>query len=231
MEFTQFVLNIFFKGQAILGNVEVSPTDKIRNSYHLRRNKIPWAIDYVTLVSIRQCSFFADAPGLKGLRGADETTLPGQLAGWLRDAGYSNVQDHTFFGKNQQKAVNKFGGMIHQPMHLGHSTADAAVQQDRMQHAKQSLHSASQALTNGNLVLFFGDGQIADALQNKRSGSVLPRATPTGLGKHHWITIRKIDIIGSAVRIKAFTWGNVYEGAFDIESFLSRYNGYISAEP
>ena len=85
--------------------------------------------------------------------------------------------------RTSRKAVGTFAGAIHQPVHLGPSSADAAVKQDRMKHAQLSLHSASQALTSGKPVLFFADGEIADALQQTRAGSVLPRSKPTALGK------------------------------------------------
>jgi hypothetical protein len=232
MQYAQFAMDLFFNGHALFGEKEVRPSDKVLTNYPLRRAKIPWALDYVTLVSLRQCTFIYDKPGVKSLRGADETTLPGQLASWLRDAGYSNVQDHTFFGKHQQKAVAKFASFANQPMHFGASTADRSAKEDRAKHARQSLQAASNALTQGNSVFLFTDGELAQSLQDKLSGSLFARSQPTALGEHHWITLRKIDIFpGSAVRIKVFSWGAVYEGAFDYESFLSRYNGYVSAEP
>ena len=99
-EFTKFGLDLFFDGKAKFGQMQVEPSAKVRLSYGLRKDKIPWAADYVVLVSLRECTFTSDAIGIDLVRGADETTLPGRLAEWLRDAGYTNVEDHTFFGKN-----------------------------------------------------------------------------------------------------------------------------------
>jgi len=50
-----------------------------------------------------------------------------------------------------------------------------------MGHASKSLKNASQALNGGNVVLFFADSEVADALQAKLSGSLFERAQPTQL--------------------------------------------------
>ena len=79
-EFAQFALHLFFEGRAMFGDFEIVPSTKIKQNYRLRKNKIPWAIDYVILVSLRQCTFISDKLGIDGLRGADETTLPDNSA-------------------------------------------------------------------------------------------------------------------------------------------------------
>ena len=56
---------------------------------------------------------------------------------------------------------------------------------------------------------------------NKSAPEPVERKSPTSLGSHHWITIRRMEIrSGSAVGIKAFTSGETYEGWFEMQSFL-----------
>ena len=229
--FTQFALELYLNGSGLFKTLVVQASPAILGNYLLRKNKIPWAVDYVTLVSLRQCSFFADVRGIKLLRPADETTMPGQLAEWLRQAGYDAVEDHTFFGKNQYKPVSMFAAVAKQPLHFGQHTGKADVNQDRLGLARTSLQNAIHDLRLGKLILMFGDGEIAEAMKNAESHTLQERQSPTGIGKHHWMTIRKLELGVQRVSLRAFTWGRTYDATFDMASFLSRYNGFISATP
>jgi len=71
--FAKYGLDLFFQGQGFLGTMEVQPSLAVLENYHLRMTKIPWAVDYVTLVSLRQCTFFADT---RGLASSAERTKP-----------------------------------------------------------------------------------------------------------------------------------------------------------
>jgi hypothetical protein len=230
-EYMRFGLDLFFDGKAKFGQLQVEPSQKIKLSYPLRKDKIPWAVDYVVLVSLRECTFTSDAIGIDLIRGADETVLPGRLAQWLRDAGYKNVEDHTFFGKNQQALVAKFATQIGQPMHFGNATGDALARENRLKNAKKSLESASQAFALGKLVFLFSDGEIGHKLMAGLSGAMTEQKGPTGLGNHHWMAVKKLNIPASnVVTLKAVTWGKSLEGSYDLDAFVSRYNGYVVAD-
>ena len=230
-EFVQFALDLFFKGVGKFGGLTVEPSSSIRSNYRLRRNKIPWAFDYVVLVSLRQCTFMSDRIGVGALRGADETTLPGEVSRWLTESGYDNVEDHTFFGKNQQGVVKQFSKFIGQSMHLPGSTSGRAVRTDRLGHAAQSLNAAEMAIANGKLVILFADGKIAQSLKDGNSDLMNAGKGPVALGHHHWTTVRRLSVQSNSVFIKVVTWGATYSGSFSLDAFLSRYGGYIAADP
>ena len=229
--FTQFALDLFFRGQALFGQMEIQPSAQITQGYALRKSTIPWAVDYVILVSLRQCTFLTDKLHMGALRGADETTLPGQLGMWLKQAGYKGVEDHTFFGKNQQKAVRLFANQIKQPMHLENATGDAGARAGRRLYSETNLTEASRSLKQGKVIIVFADGEMGRALRDGVSQGMAARTKPTAIGDHHWMPVRKLDVIGTTVKIKVITWGKSYQGLFDLDAFLSRYNGYVSAMP
>ena len=230
-EYMKFGLDLFFDGRAKFGQLQVAPSQKIKSNYSLRKDKIPWAVDYVVLVSLRECTFTSDAIGIDLIRGADETVLPGRLAQWLRDAGYKNVEDHTFFGKNQQAVVSAFAAQIGQPVHFGNATGDALAKQNRLKNAKTNLASASQAFAMGKMVFLFSDGEIGHKLAAGISGAMTEQRGPTGLGDHHWMAVKKLTIPASnVVTLKAVTWGKSLEGSYDLDAFVSRYNGYLVAD-
>jgi hypothetical protein len=228
-QFAQFALHLFFEGHAMFGDFEITPSDKVRHYYRLRKDKIPWAVDYVTLVSMRQCTFLSDKIGMDMVRGADETTLPGQIGGWMSQAGYKNVEDHTFFSKSQRKIVKTFAAKINQPVHLSGADGDAQAKLDRKGYALQNLHLAKDALRNGRVVIVFSDGELGEIL---RGDAFKARTGPTSLGHHHWMAVRSIDIFGDTdVKLKVITWKNSYKKLMKIKDLIPRYNGFISAEP
>ena len=231
-DFARFALDLFFNGDANFRGLEITPSMKIRQSYPLRKAKMRWAVDYVTLVSLRQCTFLTDKFHVGALRGADETTLPGQLANWLKQAGYTNVEDHTFFGKNQVKLVKAFAAQIGQSMHAPGAVADQAAKTNRLQHAQQSLTKASQALSDGKIVILFSDGALGDNLKAGTADALAARSGPTEIGHHHWMTLRKLDILGTnAVNIAVITWTGKFQGLMKLDALVSQYNGYICADP
>ena len=231
--FAQFALDLFQKGQGMFNQMLIEPSPKIKANYAIRKNNIPHMVDYVTLVSLRQCTFISDSLGFNTVRGADETTLAGQLGRWLNDAGYTNVQDHTFFAENQQFWVNVFATGIGQPMHMPGATAGQAVVNDgRKKHALASLQQAEQAVRQGKIVIMFSDGEVGDALKNGSSLQLGARSDATKIGTHHWMALRKCQFFGDThVKLKVITWGASYQGAFKTEALVSRYNGFISADP
>ncbi|HEY3841409.1 MAG TPA: hypothetical protein VGL72_32785 [Bryobacteraceae bacterium] len=229
LRFAQFALHLFFLGQAMFGEMEVQPTNQIRQNFPLRKTKIPWAVDYVTLVSLRQCTFFSDKLKIGALRGADETTLPGQIGLWLTQAGYHNVEDHTFFAKNQVKLVKAFASKVGQPMHLSGATGDAQNKVDRRGYPYQNLQLAEQALRNGKFIIIFSDGELGRML---RGDTFKPRTSPTKLGDHHWMAVRQLQIFSDTyVKLKVITWSTSFKKTLNMEDFIPRYNGFVSAEP
>jgi hypothetical protein len=230
-EFVQLALDLFFRGKGIFGNMEVTPSDAIRNNYRLRRSKIPWAVDYVLLVSLRQCTFLSDRVMFGPLRGGDETTMPGQLGYWLEEAGYENVQDHTFFGKNQHKVVKNFAKVIEQPMYMRNNTAGDAARNDRKQLIRQNLQDAADSIAAGKLVILFSAGKLTQALSDKTSADLTAQNGPVTLGGHHWTPVRKLQIFRNRLWIKVISWGKSYESSFDLDAFSSYYSGYIAADP
>jgi hypothetical protein len=227
MQFAQFALDLYVKGHALFGQLEIEPSLKTRQYYPLRRTKIPWAVDYVTLVSLRHCTFVTDKFHVGFLRGADETTLPGQIGSWLKQAGYSDVEDHTFFTKSQAKAVKTFSAKIGQPMHMGGSDGDALAKADRKNYALLNLGLAQQALHDGKIVIMFSDGELG---RMARGDDFKTRTAPTKLGDHHWMAVRKIDL-GADVTFKVITWGTSYTATLSLDHLVPRYNGFICAKP
>lgn len=229
--YAQFALDLFFKGKARFGGLDVEPSSHIRVGYPQRKADIPFAVDYVTLVSLRQCTLGSKFGVEKFSSAADETTLPGKIGEWLRDAGYSNVQDYTFFTKKQHAPVKAFATAIGQPMHLQGATGPT-LDKDRKTHALASLQQAATAVSNGKLVILFTDGEVAKALSKNISATLAARDSATSIGHHHWMAVRKLQLFGDTfVKVKVITWGTSYTGRFDTDAFVSRYNGYLSADP
>jgi len=228
MQFAQFALDLFVKGHALFGQLEITPSLKIRQNYPLRRSKIPWAVDYVTLVSLRHCTFWTDKYRVGMLRGADETTMPGQIASWLSQAGYSDVEDHTFFAKNQTKVVKLFSTkVVGQAMHGSGADGDALAKVDRKNYAVLNLGLAQQALSEGKVVIMFSDGELGDIA---RGDDFQARRGPTSVGHHHWMAVRKIDL-GPNVTFKVITWGTSYTATLSLDHLVPRYNGFVCARP
>lgn len=228
--YAKFALDLFFEGKAMFGGIEVEPSSHIKVGYPLKKAAIPFAVDYVTLVSLRQCTL-GNKVGVEMISAADETTLPGKIGQWFRDAGYKQVEDHTFFTKKQAAAVRAFAGMIGQPMNLAGATGPR-LDKDRREHAFQSLKQASKAVSNGKLVIIFTDGEVAGALQTGNSAGLSSRSSATSIGHHHWMAVRKLELFGDTfVKVKVITWGTSYSGRFGTDAFISRYNGYICADP
>jgi hypothetical protein len=99
MIYAQFALDLFFLSHAMFGGMEIEPSNKIRQNYPLRRTMIPWAVDYVTLVSLRQCTFLSDKLKVDSIRGADETTLPGQMAACCGKSAIAILRIILFLGR------------------------------------------------------------------------------------------------------------------------------------
>src|SRR5262249_22693218 len=91
LAYAQLALDLFQKGKGSLAGLEIEAAHKIQAHY---ADHLPEA-DYVVLGSLRNSGAILSDWG--PVRNIGLLTKPGVLCKWLIEAGYTNVQDHTFF--------------------------------------------------------------------------------------------------------------------------------------
>jgi hypothetical protein len=65
-----------------------------------------------------------------------------------------------------------------------------------------------------------------------RGDTFKPRTSPTKLGDHHWMAVRQLQIFSDTyVKLKVITWSTSFKKTLNMEDFIPRYNGFVSAEP
>lgn len=98
--YVQYVIDLFEKGKAKIGSLEIHPSEKCRR-YSPNPNDIA-AVDWIALASLRDSenSVF-DYSSVKDT--ASGITMPHSMAAWFRAAGYGHVKNVTnvFFTKGR----------------------------------------------------------------------------------------------------------------------------------
>jgi len=223
LAYATLALDLFFKGKGMYRNMPIAPTETIKNGYRQRIEYMNSVVDYVLLVSLRACTFQLVGP----LRGGDETTLPGQLGRWLEQAGYREIETDTFFnfGWLKMALVNTVAGHLGQPVHHRRDERELANPE-----VLRNLSRAASALQSGKFVILFTDGELSHFL-NGTVSALTPRTSPTGLGEHHYVAVRRLVVTQNDVTVRAITWQCAFDHTFPLGIFLPRYNGYLAARP
>lgn len=225
-KYAKFAMGLFFRGKGKFNNTEITPSETIKAGYPTRYQFMGCPVDYVTLVSLRACSFHAIAIG--PFRAADETTMPGQVAQWLEQAGYQGVESDTFFNANwlEKIAIDKLASTLEQPIHH-RGAQERSLGTDEM---RRNLQKAADALAAGKFVVLFTDIELSKYLKGELP-SLPPRTSSTSLTKHHFVAARHLQLTTNDVTVRIITWTEAFNRTISLASFLPRYNGYIAAQP
>jgi len=214
--YVRFAIALLTTGTGQLGVAQITASTTIRNGY---QRFLPEA-DYVVLASIRDSD--AVILSLEPLRNVLTLTKPGALCEFMRQAGFTDVQDHSFLELSTPlrilNAVTKFG--LHGS---GHNSFDQGA--NNLQAAQTDLN------VRGRFVVMNADAAVAGAFLNGWSDRLGVRPDPLPAAETHWTAVRKLRITGNTVRMKIVTWGGSYEGSIAKDALLSRYAGFISAQP
>jgi hypothetical protein len=212
--YVDFAISLFSTGRGQFGAAQVTPSARIRRGYRVGR--LPEA-DYVVLASVRETDAIAISSDF--LRNIFTLTKPGALCEFLTRAGYSDVQDHTFLNLSGPlkflNAVTPFGLNA-----SGHNPIDSGA---------GNLQKAAEDLQKGRFVVMNADSAVAKAVKDR--GGLVELARPLPAGDTHWTAIRKLQINKDDVLIKLITSGGSFEHTLNKDALLSRYAGYISADP
>jgi hypothetical protein len=213
--YVNLAISLFTVGSGTFGAVQIKPSAKIRNGY---KGLLPEA-DYVVLASVRDTDAIVMSSDL--LRNIFTLTKPGALGEFLVRAGYKDVQDHTFLNLSaKSKVLNAVTSF-----HLNAPNSDALGKDIK------NLVKAEQELKAGRFVVMNAEAVVSKSLMNGFSANLPPRTDTLPADKTHWTAVRKLKIEGNQVAIKIITWGGSYEGELEKGALLSRYAGYMSAEP
>jgi hypothetical protein len=218
MQYTLLALDLYQKGKGYLDKLEIEPDLEIRAGIC---QDLPEA-DYVVLGSLRNSGAILYEDGM--VRNIGLLTKPGVLCKWLAEAGYTDVQDHTFFDLPfYAKPIDLITkGSVHGPRDPGFQEGEA------------NLRLLEQKLANGYQVVMNAEAQLSQDLVDNdltaRDGGGRSNAMAT-----HWTWINKITLTGTGVTppkiplIKFYTWGDSYTRAnLNMDDFLTRYAGFVS---
>ena len=104
VEYARFAINLFEKGEGKIGRLDIEPGSDCR-AYLPPEGSIS-QVDWLTAASIRDSeNWLFDYDSVNDQFAG--ITLPGELADWFKDAGYSNVKNETNLVFN--KAVSAIG--------------------------------------------------------------------------------------------------------------------------
>jgi hypothetical protein len=214
--YVDFAISLFSTGAGSFGATVVQPSEKIRQGY--RSDLLPEA-DYVVLASVRDADAIVMSSDL--LRGILTLTKPGALCEFLLRAGYRDVEDHTFLNLSLSlKVLNAVTAF-----RLNASNRDAV---DR---GEGNLRRAAYELnTLRRFVVMLADIDVARAATRADPKKLVPAKT-LDAGNTHWTAVRRLQITGNKVEVKLITSTGSYRYEFDKDVLLSRYAGYVSAQP
>ena len=214
--YARFAISLFTTGTGQLGVGQITPSMTICNGY--QKGLMP-EVDYVVLASIRDSD--AIVLSLAPLRNILTLTKPGALCEFMRQAGFTNIRDHSFLQLSTPlrmlNAVTKFG-----LNGANHNSFDQGL---------RNLHAAETQRAHGRFIVMNADVAVAQSFFDGNSKDLLPRPDPLPADETHWTAVRKLGIIGNTIRMKIVTWGGSYEGFIPKNALLSRYAGFISADP
>jgi len=221
VQYVKLAIDLFKTGTGKLGNMTVKPVEKLLNSYNA---EALGECDYVVLGSLRDSTalLWGDL-----VRNIGTLTKPGVLCAYLRDAGYNDVEDHTFFDVPfyVQPISLITSGSIHAPRPTGFTEPKNPAQKiANLQQMASKIFGGHKAIMNAEGV---GLDQ-AIALGNTVTNSGLQG--PSNAMATHWTLVTKLTLSSTHVtNIKLYTWGGSFsQQNIDIGAFVSRYAGFVS---
>lgn len=215
-KYARFAISLFTTGTGQLSNTAITPSDTIRNGH--RSDLLP-EVDYVVLASIRGSD--AVVLTLEPLRNILTLTKPGALCEFMRQSGFTNIQDHSFL-------------TLSVPLHILNALTPHSLygsNNNSFDRGWRNLQTARAELQQGRFVVMNADVAVAGAFFHGQSSLLTARTDQLPAAETHWTAIRKMRFMGNNVYMKLVTWGGSFEGAIKKDVLLSRYSGYISADP
>ncbi|MBX3587085.1 MAG: hypothetical protein KF796_10610 [Ramlibacter sp.] len=195
-------------------------------------------VDYVALASIRNALDVSHVPGV--LSAAVQGTQPTLLAGTLRKMGFTNVVDRISFRNIQSHmrprsyehddaiSLSRLVQKIDTHGSIKPSTKTAFEAEDAHGYLVKlkTLQEACNKLGQHHFVIIAIDPGILNALNGGRMRTSLSEDQYL-----HYVAVQILVIHGRQVQMRVFSWGRYYQGTLHIHDFLSRFAGYISAQP
>jgi hypothetical protein len=225
VQYVCFAIQLFREGKSTLDRMEVEPGFLIRSFYN---EKAIGECDYVVLGSVRDSAAILLGDGL--VRNIGLLTKPGVLCEWLRKAGYSEVEDHTFFDVPGYVAPVDLltHGNINAPRPKGFQMPSAPNEKI------SNLKTAANKLAAGKRIIMNAEGQLSSDIVkfHKRPISNSGLTGPSNAMATHWCWVSKLDVDDTAGKVRAikiYTWGGSFSAAdVDLDDFVSRYAGFVS---
>lgn len=219
-QYATLAVQLFRTGTGFIDKLEVEPGFLVRNGYD------PLALgecDYVVLGSVRNSAAILLGDNL--VRTIGLLTKPGVLCDWLRRAGYTTVEDHTFFEvPTYAKPIAAMtGGDLHGPRPTGFAAPTAGP--DKV----ANLRLMAAKLNAGYKVIMNAEGD----LYNQLIGTGVTNsglAGPSNAMATHWTYVTRITLSPTLItEIKLYTWGgSIKKTNIRIANFASRYAGFVS---
>jgi hypothetical protein len=211
--YVNFVIGLAENRRGTIGNVTVKVRSKSKLLHkHANPGRMREA-DYIALASLRNADNILPYRGWWTNRVLEAVTLPSQVAKWMQDAGYQNVEDHS---------------------HLFWRLAGGLLKSDRNSFAdsnmKPNLVKMQSALANGSTVIMYAAGNLAHtALRDHVRDPWLF----TAFGGH-FMLVRGVQISTTGAAFDLVTWGkDSKSNPVEIPwSNVARwYGGYICGNP
>jgi hypothetical protein len=220
--FALLARSLYETGKGYLDKLEIEPGPEIRGGYS---EDIAEA-DYVLMGSLRNSAAVLLGDGI--IRNIALLTKPGMLCEWLTKAGYSDVEDHTYF------AVPFYV----QPINLITQSSLHGPRPAHLLQGENSLALLQQKLAARHYVVMNAEADLSNLLLCSPRTLTDQRFTPSTPGPSsamstHWTWVKSLQIQGAShpktVDIKFYTWGKScsINGA-PLDEFINRYVGFVS---
>lgn len=168
--------------------------------------------DYIALASLRESSNLFAYRSAATNTTLEGMTTPASMMQWMRDAGYTNVEDH---------------------VHSGWRVHGLRMKADRTNLGRNlmgpHLQKMHQRLTNGHTVMLVGSASLAQMAQGKSYGqSALMRV----FGGHFMLAL-SVDVRQNGAAFGLITWGEEIAPTVEIpwSKIASWYQGFICGQP
>jgi hypothetical protein len=211
-QYAKFAIELFEKGKAQLGRLEIKPGTDVRNYLPapLSKDATDWIdqADWLTMASIRDSEnwFFDYDTAEKEFAGI---TAPGELAHWFYKAGYRDV-------KNDTNLTN----MTHKDV--------------------ETVDGANGLFKRGYRVCLFISANMTEQhdMSKPENWSKDDQSVRGSIATRHWVVQRSlIDRSSGKIKLKIFTWGDgdysIPNGSRDlpVDQFLGNFYGYVAGKP
>ncbi len=207
-DYARYAMNLYEGGEAKMGNLSIKPSDSVR-FYAIPSWKDPkdptspishWTIEPIDWLTAAS------------LRDSEN---------WFLD--YDNA-DNTFSGATTPMEMAWWF------TRAGYSDVKEDANLVRHQRDTANMDEASRLFSAGYRVCLLIDGQMIEADEQTKSGSMWAK-------DRHWVVLRsRIDHSEESVKMTIFTWGHgnyqVPQGdVLSRDDFLMNYYGYVAAKP